>query len=310
MNLLGISAVAFLAIASISPAPTASAESQGTTTQTVGGVYPALVGGALSYAILDDLPRGRILESGSLTISEGDLESSLATLPADVQEEMRRNLASLLEQRATRDLLLRLAKEQSEKGAGANTDEDASIREYLEKAVGDIQVGDAEVAKFYEDNKDMCGGLPLDQIEGELKQYMLQKKRREAVNEHIRTLGRRRRIVVSAGWIKQQAAPAMDNAVDKARASGRPTLVDFGADGCGPCDMMTPIIEDIKAKYDGKMNVEFVHVREQPVLAARYGIESIPVQVLFDKGGKEVWRHTGFIPQVKIEDLIEKVGVR
>lgn len=57
------------------------------------------------------------------------------------------------------------------------------------------------------------------------------------------------------------------------------------------------------------MNVEFIHVREQQVLAARYGIQSIPVQILFDKGGKEVWRHTGFIPQTELEAEIAKLGL-
>jgi len=53
-----------------------------------------------------------------------------------------------------------------------------------------------------------------------------------------------------------------------------------------------------------------VHVQEEQVLAARYGIESIPVQVFFDKNGKEVFRHTGFFPQNEIEKKLTKMGVQ
>jgi thioredoxin 1 len=74
--------------------------------------------------------------------------------------------------------------------------------------------------------------------------------------------------------------------------------------------MMKPILDTLKTKYTGRLNVLFVHVREEQVLAARYGIQSIPVQVFFDKDGKEVVRHTGFFPQDKIEQELSKMGVK
>jgi len=98
--------------------------------------------------------------------------------------------------------------------------------------------------------------------------------------------------------------------VDKARASGKPSMVDFGASGCRPCEMMVPILADLKKKFEGKLNVEFVHVREEQVLAARYAIQAIPVQVFFDKDGKEVFRHVGFFPQAEIEKKLAELGVK
>lgn len=62
-------------------------------------------------------------------------------------------------------------------------------------------------------------------------------------------------------------------------------------------------------QYAGKANVVFVHVRQETVLAGRYGIRSIPVQVFFDKSGKEVFRHTGFIAQPDIENKLRELGV-
>jgi len=98
--------------------------------------------------------------------------------------------------------------------------------------------------------------------------------------------------------------------VGKARSSGKPSLVDFGSKGCGPCDMMAPILATLSKKYDGKANVLFVHVGEEQILASRYGIQSIPVQVFFDKDGREVFRHVGFFPQEEIEKKLAEMGVK
>ena len=144
----------------------------------------------------------------------------------------------------------------------------------------------------------------------QISQFLLQEKQQQAVAKHIETLGQRTVIEVAASWAKEQAALAKDNPVDKARSSGKPSLVDFGASGCRPCDMMTPVLADLKKKFEGKVNVEFVHVREQQILAARYGIQSIPVQVFFDQDGKEVFRHTGFFPQDEIEKKLAELGVK
>ena len=98
----------------------------------------------------------------------------------------------------------------------------------------------------------------------------------------------------------------MDNPVDKVRNSGKPSLVDFGSKGCRPCDMLAPILKTLEKKYEGKANVIFISVREEQILASRYGIRSIPVQIFFDKNGKEVFRHTGFWPQAELEKKLRK----
>ncbi|MDD3805423.1 MAG: thioredoxin domain-containing protein, partial [bacterium] len=69
-------------------------------------------------------------------------------------------------------------------------------------------------------------------------------------------------------------------------------------------------LESVKTEYAGKLNVLFVHVRKEQILAARYGIESIPVQVFFDKDGKEIFRHTGFFPREQIVSKLAEIGVK
>jgi thioredoxin 1 len=98
--------------------------------------------------------------------------------------------------------------------------------------------------------------------------------------------------------------------VDKARASGKPSLVDFGSTGCRPCDMLAPILEALKEKYAGKLNVLFIHIGQEQILASRYGIQTIPAQVFFDKNGKEVFRHIGFFPQDEIEKKLAELGFK
>jgi thioredoxin 1 len=74
--------------------------------------------------------------------------------------------------------------------------------------------------------------------------------------------------------------------------------------------MLAPILETLKGKYAGKLNVVFVHVGQEQILAARYGIVSIPTQFFYDKDGKEVFRHVGFIPQQDIEKKLAEMGVQ
>lgn len=89
-----------------------------------------------------------------------------------------------------------------------------------------------------------------------------------------------------------------------------PSLVAFGAQGCGPCDMMTPILEELRLEYTGRCNILFVSVAELQILAARYYISSIPVQAFFDNSGKEVFRHDGFFSKEQIVTKLAETGVQ
>jgi thioredoxin 1 len=63
-----------------------------------------------------------------------------------------------------------------------------------------------------------------------------------------------------------------------------PVLVDFWAEWCGPCHMLTPIISELADEYAGKVKVGKVDVDTAQQTAARFGIQSIPTVILFDKG--------------------------
>ncbi|MBN2031808.1 MAG: thioredoxin family protein [Deltaproteobacteria bacterium] len=89
-----------------------------------------------------------------------------------------------------------------------------------------------------------------------------------------------------------------------------PTLVEFGATGCVPCDMMQPVLDNLRKKYQDRLNIVFVHVGEEQILGARYAIASISVQAFFNRSGKEVFRHTGFFAQAEVEEKLVEMGVK
>ena len=274
---------------------------------TLDAKYPGLATGALTYARLASLPEGVLLKAGELTLREKEVADRIAQAPQPQQEQVRKNAFYVLEGMATTKLLVQAAKAQT---SNADPNERDLIQRYLQGLVEKVAVSDQEVADFYQANKDSCGGATLDQVKGQIKQIVLDQKQQDLVDQHIRTLGQRIPIEVSAEWTKAQAVLAKDNPVDKARSSGRPSLVDFGSTGCRPCDMLAPILETLKTKYAGKVNVVFVHTGQEQILASRYGIKTIPMQFFYDKDGKEVFRHIGFWPQDEIEKKLAEMGVQ
>jgi thioredoxin 1 len=67
-------------------------------------------------------------------------------------------------------------------------------------------------------------------------------------------------------------------------SSGKPVLVDFWAEWCGPCRMVSPILDEISAEHGEKLTIVKVNVDEEPALAQQYGITSIPALQVFQNG--------------------------
>lgn len=86
--------------------------------------------------------------------------------------------------------------------------------------------------------------------------------------------------------------------------SGKPALVDFWAEWCGPCRMIAPYVEQIAEEYKDRAVVAKVDVDSCPGIASRYGIRNIPT-VLFFKDGKQVDKQVGAVPKSNLVAKLE-----
>ncbi|MCL5961110.1 MAG: thioredoxin [Chloroflexi bacterium] len=89
---------------------------------------------------------------------------------------------------------------------------------------------------------------------------------------------------------------AFEEEVEKA---DKPVLVDFWAEWCTPCRMVAPVVEEIATEKGDSLKVAKVNVDENPMIANKFGISSIPTLILF-KDGKPVERLVGFMPKGKL----------
>lgn len=88
--------------------------------------------------------------------------------------------------------------------------------------------------------------------------------------------------------------------------SDKPVLVDFFADWCGPCRMVSPIIEELAGQYSEKVLVGKLDVDANQKIAQDYRVMSIPTVILFEKG-KEVARQVGFAGKDPYIKMVEQV---
>ena len=108
---------------------------------------------------------------------------------------------------------------------------------------------------------------------------------------------------------RSQAADAAA-AVPEVPVKGMVTMVDIGAASCIPCKMMAPILKELEEEYKGKAAIIFIDVSKNQDQAARFGIRAIPTQIFYDKDGKEVQRHMGFMDKKSIVAVLQRLGVQ
>jgi thioredoxin 1 len=83
----------------------------------------------------------------------------------------------------------------------------------------------------------------------------------------------------------------------------KPVLVDFFAEWCGPCKMMSPILKEVKDSLGETIAILKIDVDKNQALAAKYQVRGVPTLLLF-KNGKQVWRQSGVLQKHEIINVI------
>jgi thioredoxin 1 len=113
-------------------------------------------------------------------------------------------------------------------------------------------------------------------------------------------------VVVLAGC--SQSEQNASAAIEVVLGSGRPMLVDLGADECVPCKLMKPILDNLTEEYAGRMDVVFIDVWKNREQAASFNVRMIPTQIFYDEKGKELHRRVGFIGKEDILATWQELG--
>jgi thioredoxin 1 len=85
--------------------------------------------------------------------------------------------------------------------------------------------------------------------------------------------------------------------------SDKPVLVDFFATWCGPCQMLAPILKDVKTNLGERISIIKIDVDKNQAVAAQYQVRGVPTMILF-QNGKQLWRQSGVISKEEIIKII------
>jgi thioredoxin 1 len=116
-------------------------------------------------------------------------------------------------------------------------------------------------------------------------------------------------LLPACGDGRASPAPGATSSSAPASAVRLPRLVDVGANKCIPCKAMAPILDQLRADFTGRLEVQFVDVWANPDAGRPYGIRVIPTQIFYAADGRELSRHEGFMSREEILARWRSVGL-
>lgn len=273
-------------------------------------VYPQLSDAPIGNGVLTSLPRNTVLRSGDISISEAEINDYLSEMSPSLQEQLQGNKIFILEQLFTEQIMLEEAKTRlAEEGVSIEDKPDMEIlQEFFGSLVTDVDVDDSDVEDFYEEYREMLGDMPFEEAEAQIRGLLVQMEQQDIVERYVMDIISEKQMELQESWFHSNAESALDNEVDQARVSGRPTFVAFGSESCVTCEEMKPIYEEIGRMFGGTVNVLEIKAEENQFLASRYGVQSVPTHLFYDEDGIEFYRDSGSMEQQDIEELLTELS--
>ncbi len=274
-------------------------------TLTMGEAYPDFSEGILESAKLEKMDKSLLLKTNGFEIRDSFFKEIFGQVAPEIRKELEKNMLFLLDQEAMEKLITQDAKSM---GIETEPPNEQMFQTYIDRVTLGATVSEKAAKTFYDENKEMVGGMPFDQVKEAIQGLLFQQEKQATLQAHIQGLAKKGQMRINQDWVKKQIKLARDNPLDRARLSGKPTMVQFSSSGCSPCEMMKPIVKKLQKKYADTINVISIPVSKNQMLAKRFNVRAVPVQVFFDKKGKTVYHHMGFMAEADIISQFKKMG--
>ena len=243
--------------------------------------------------------------------------------PPLMRDMFREEPNHLLERMIMRALLLQEAKKQGvsapvktykDPAKDSLSPDDSMIIEFISKKFSSPpEVKREEVERFYKTYKDKMGGKPLKEVAPMIEQYIREAKRQELLGQFFEELRKNAKVDINQEQLQKITAkpPEMNSEDDlrQALTSGKPVLVDFGANSCIPCRQMRPVLKEVGTEYSEKATILVIDIYKNQNLAQEYKVLMLPTLVFFDSKGKEAFRNVGIMEKEKIVGKLKEIGM-
>jgi len=250
--------------------------------------------------------------NNELTKVQEPLQTMYKEEPDKIVEGMI--IKALLIQEAKKQGVTPPVKTYKDAAKDSSSPDEAMVSELMKKKFSTPpEVTKEEIEAFYSIFKGQMEGKKIEQVAPAIEQIIREGKQQQAVEAYLKEIRNNAKVEIDQDRLKKIAIkPPESNTEEefkKALTSGKPFLVDFGANNCVPCRQMRPVLKELNKEYAGRADILVIDVYKYQGLAKDYKVALIPTLVFFDAKGKEVFRQMGAMEKEKIVEKLKEIGV-
>ena len=250
--------------------------------------------------------------NNELTKVQEPLQTMYKEEPDKIVEGMI--IKALLIQEAKKQGVTPPVKTYKDAAKDSSSPDEAMVSELMKKKFSTPpEVTKEEIEAFYSIFKGQMEGKKIEQVAPAIEQIIREGKQQQAVEAYLKEIRDKAKVEIDQDRLKKIAIrPPESNTEEefkKALTSGKPFLVDFGANNCVPCRQMRPVLKELNKEYAGRADILVIDVYKYQGLAQDYKVALIPTLVFFDAKGKEVFRQMGAMEKEKIVEKLKEIGV-